>query len=158
VLRYDTMKCRPGHEGALIKALLNCLSGYDIWIGHNSERFDWRFIKSRACVLGIELPRRIGLSYDTKDAFGRCGFLTVPNFIGKPTKSLDFVIDFFGFKQRKTKIYPMQHWQEVYGDPKTRREAIDFKVGHCVDDVNMTEKIFTKIWAADPKRAFRQLV
>jgi uncharacterized protein YprB with RNaseH-like and TPR domain len=161
ILRYDNLECQLGHEGRLVKALLYGLSRYQVLIGHNINRFDWPYIKSRAIRNSIEIsPYRFGVSYDTLPAFRRCGFKTVPNMIGKPTCRLDHIIDFFGIEQEKTPLYPREHWVSVWGDGENdnaRKLAMDNLVDHCVKDVRMNEQIFWRLWESDPYRTFVQL-
>ena len=145
VFRYDTLKCKPGKQKRLIQAVVDELMQYDLLVGHNLGRFDWNYLKSRAVLFDIEIPKR-PLVYDTLTAFRRCGYLTRPNGFGKPTASLSFVADFLGIPQEKTAIYPRQHWEIVWdGNTKTMNEL----VGHCIKDVRMTERVYRKLLEQD---------
>lgn len=146
--RYDKLSCKPGKEGVLIQHIFDELSRYQLWIGHNINNFDWPYLRSRAVVLDIPLIRG-ALSYDTLHAFRRTGFKTRPNIVGKPTAALDHVVDFFGFPQKKTKLYPREHWKAVWETGTERRKAMDAIVDHCVADVEMNEKIYWKLIEQD---------
>lgn len=141
VLRGDEFRCSFGNEKPLVKAVYDELAKYHIWIGHNIDRFDWPWLKSRYKYFDLPLPTP-ALTYDTMRAFGRLGYRTVMNRIGKPTKSLSHVIDFFGYEQMKTGIYPRFHWNTIWGSTEKRKRAMDALVEHCVSDVYMTEQIF----------------
>lgn len=154
--RYDELGCRPAHEKRLVQALLQELSYYDIVVGHNARRFDWNYIKSRAVIFGLPIPK-YPLIYDTLDAFRRCGFLTRQNSFGKPTASLSFIADFLDIKQEKTAIYPRAHWKGVWGDADDKAEALDNLVDHCVRDVRMTEKVFRRLFEQDGGATLRRL-
>ena len=70
VFRYDEMHCRAFHEKRLVEALVAELEKYHMWIGHNIDRFDFTFLKSRAVLLGV--PFTVATpTYDTMLAFRR---------------------------------------------------------------------------------------
>lgn len=148
IFRYDTLHCRPGKEKRLVKELVKELMKYDLLVGHNIERFDWNFIKSRAVFFDIKIPKT-PLVYDTLHAFRRCGFLTRPNGFGKPTASLAFVVDFLNIPQEKTALYPSDHWKTVWESKKEKAETMNRLVQHCVADVVMTEKVYRRLFAED---------
>lgn len=155
VLRYDEMKCRLAVEAKLVFELVNILSQYPIWVGHNIDKFDWPYIKSRANFLSIPISLPTTVTYDTLKAFRRTGLRTVMNPIGKPTARLDHIADFFAIKQLKTAIYPREHWVTVWGEGKYRKDAMDNLVDHCTRDVVLTKNVFDKLWLADPYPHFQ---
>lgn len=148
VYRYDKMHLSPGCDKILTRVLIHRLCEYDLLIGHNIERFDWNFIRTRALRWNLSLPSHPFL-YDTLKAFKRCGYLTVQNHFGKPTASLDMIVDMYGLDQKKTKIYPREHWQTIWGEGKQRIKAMDNLVDHCEKDVCMTEEIFERLFPVD---------
>lgn len=149
VFRIDRTGDELGREVNLLKKLFAELEQYELLIGHNSDRFDFPFLKTRAELLGVPFTHR-PLMYDTMKGFNRTGFRTVLNKVGKPTAALDMVIDMFGGRQLKTKIYPRHHWEGIWGSPSDRSVAMNDLIDHCVKDVEMTEEIFWKIFNADP--------
>lgn len=157
VFRYDELNCRPAKEGKLVKKMLEELSNYDMWIGHNIDRFDFQYLKSRANLLGVPFNAS-PLTFDTMLSFRRIGMLTVRNpTTGKPRAGLDFVVDFFNIPQLKTKVgYPNAHWRTVWGDKKTRGEAMDTLVSHCIYDTVMTERVYWKELKLDPVWGLRR--
>ena len=157
VFRYDEFKCKPAHEGKMLSSLIRELGQYDMVIGHNIDRFDLNYIRSRAIVLGVPFNVR-PIVYDTLKAFRRCGFLTRPNGFGKPTASLAFVTDFLGIPQEKTALYPREHWQTVWQTQhKERRAAIDGLVNHCKKDVFMNEQAFNVLFPLDTNFNLKRL-
>jgi len=157
VYRYDEMRCRPFHEKRLVESLLECLSEFHMWVGHNIDYFDYQFLKSRANLLGV--PFNLApLTYDTMLAFKRIGYLTARNpKTGKPRANLDHVADFFNVEQLKTKVgYPNAHWRTVWGDETQRGQAMDSLVDHCVRDTIMTEQIYWKEIDVDPVWGLRR--
>lgn len=156
VFRYDKMSCKPGREIPIVKALVTELSKYQMLVGHNIVNFDWPFIRSRAVQLSLPIPEP-PLAYDTCQAFRRTGYLTVPNFKGKPSARLDMVADFFGIEQEKTSLLPREHWKAVWQEGDAKRKAMDSLVDHCVKDVRMTEKIYWRLVAVDKVWGIRRL-
>lgn len=156
VLRYDELRDTPGKEKKLVRAINDGLENFHMVIGHNVDGFDWTMLKSRAVILGVK-PARSMLSYDTMKAFGRTGFRTSMNHIGKPTKALDHIADFLGIKQLKTKIYPREHWKTVWEEGADRKRAIDALVDHCVRDCEMTEKIYWRLMEVDTVDRIKRL-
>jgi uncharacterized protein YprB with RNaseH-like and TPR domain len=137
-------------EAALLTDVMAELQKYAVVIGHNVRRFDWNYLISRAFIRGVQWLCHPGL-YDTLTAFRRTGYLTVPNAIGKPRAGLDMVADFLRIPQAKTKIYPADWWEVIWGNKLKRFEAMQNIVDHCQRDVSMNAEVFTYLWGADPK-------
>lgn len=156
VFRLDDIKgCKLGHEAALLRAVFAELGHYDMLIGHYIEKFDWRFLKSRA--MREDVPMILPpLVYDTFKAWKRVGALTTRNAFGKPTAALDHIIDFLDIKQDKTRIYPANWWRAVWGDSEKRTLAMNQIVKHCVADVAMTEKAYEAILPQDARASIRR--
>jgi len=129
-------------EKDLLIALLDELRKYDLLIGHNIERFDLPFLRTRAYRHGIQFDM-MPIVYDTMQAFGRVRLRTIVNAqTGRPMKSLDMIADLLGVTQEKTKIYPAEHWQNIWGNEKQRAEAMGTLLDHCVKDVRMNAQIY----------------
>ena len=144
-------------ETDLIKAVQEELSKYHILIGHNIERFDLPYLRSRAFRLGVNWVILPAL-YDTLRAFRRTHYLTRQNGFGKPSGSLAMVADFAGVKQEKTNIFPREHWKSVWGNKQERSESIHQIAVHCQKDVRLNANVFPFLWAADMKPSIRKIV
>lgn len=156
VFRYDEYADAPGHETKMLSNLIFRLQDFHLLVGHNIIGFDWGMLKSRATILGIDVGRP-PMAYDTMLAFRRTGLRTVLTRIGKPTSALDHIIDFFGIPQKKTKIYPREHWKTVWETGEERTKALDNLVAHCVADVQMTEQIYWKLLDLDYVNRIKRL-
>lgn len=155
--RFDEYSVKPGREDKLLSALLLHLEQFHAIVGHNIARFDWPFLKSRARILGVPFIRA-PLYYDTCQGVRRAGWLTKRNAIGKPTAALDHAIDFLGLDQEKTKIYPNEWWESVWGrNTQARKDAVDGVAAHCVSDVRMTERLYEVLLEDDDKARFSRL-
>jgi uncharacterized protein YprB with RNaseH-like and TPR domain len=143
-------------ERDLLAAIYEELSKYDLLIGHNIERFDIPYLRSRAYQHGLTWLQR-PLTYDTMTGFRRSGFLTRQNGFGKPCAGMDMVADFLGIAQLKTKIYPRDWWQSIWGSAKKRLEALSEIVGHCERDVRLNANMYPILLASDPKVSIRRM-
>jgi len=141
-------KDKPGREIETLGSAFAELAKYDLLIGHNITRFDWRYLRSRAMRLGLPIPTA-PFVYDTMQAWRRVGMLTVPNHIGKPSAGLAHMADFLGLAQEKTLVMPGVWWESVWGDNKKRLEAMNSIVSHCQADVSMTEKAYDLLLPID---------
>ncbi len=142
-------------EVELLTDLMGELAKYDLLIGHNIERFDLAYLRTRCYRRGVAFNLN-PFTYDTMRAFGRTRFRTVNNGFGQPTKSLDMIGDFLGIDQLKTKIYPVAHWLNVWGKPVQREEAMKELVDHCERDVRMNMQIYELLLPYDFKGIIRR--
>jgi len=142
-------------ETNLIGELIDELSKYDLLVGHNIERFDLPYIRSRAKARNVPFFLN-PFTYDTMKAWGRVKLRTVMNGYGKPTKSLDMIGDFLGLDQLKTKIYPRNHWLTIWGNAQQREEAMKDIIDHCQRDVRMNHEIYNIVLQDDMKASIRR--
>lgn len=138
-------------ETELLAELLGELEKYDLLIGQNIANFDLPMLRSRAYRRNLDF-RLMPFVYDTLAAFRRINFKTAPGYNGRPRGGLDFIADFLGIEQEKTKIYPVEHWQSIWGNEKKREASMREIVAHCEADVRMTAKIY-EIFLPLDKRA-----
>lgn len=142
-------------ETRLVEELIAELSKYDLLVGHNIEKFDLPYIRSRAKARNVPFFLE-PFTYDTMKAWGRVKLRTVLNGYGKPTKSLDMIADFLGLDQLKTKIYPRSHWLTIWGNAKEREEAMQEIIDHCKRDVRMNHEIYDLILPEDVKASLKR--
>jgi uncharacterized protein YprB with RNaseH-like and TPR domain len=142
-------------ETALLNDVINELKKYDLLIGHNIDKFDIPYLRSRAFQL--HSPCEMWpLTYDTLKAFRRVGLRTVMNGFGKPSAGLGHVVDFFGIRQEKNGIYPVEHWRTIWGNESQRIEAMDHLVDHCQRDVRMNATIYPALLEQDTRVVIRR--
>lgn len=143
-------------EKDLLINLLGELKKYDLLIGHNINNFDLGFLKTRA--YRHDVPFFLNpITYDTMYAFGRVKLRTIASaFTGKPTKSLAMVADLLGVRQEKTSIYPVEHWQGIWGKKAERTEAMNDIVDHCQRDVRMNSQVYEILLPQDNKLILRR--
>jgi len=155
VLRADDLHCVPGDEKRLVIVVNQEIGKYDLIVGHNVERFDLAWMRSRSVFFGLQEANR-PFVYDTCKAFRRLGYRTVQNGFGKPTASLKHVVDFFGVEQEKTDILPREWWTAIWRKEIERKAAMDNIVKHCCADVRMTERVYWLLLRADHAASIRR--
>jgi hypothetical protein len=154
VVRFDEFKGKKKEEQA-ITATIAELSKYNMWIGHNIERFDYRYLKSKLFLFDLgAMPRP--WYYDTCKVFRALGFMTKFNMVGKPAAGLDSAVDFFGFYQMKTKLMPNYVSGALKGPKEKRTEVMNKVVEHCIGDVLMNEKMYFKLIDEDHQTIIRR--
>lgn len=144
-------------ETAMLVDIQNELCKYDLLVGHNINKFDIPYLRTRFGMRGIQ-SHLWPLTYDTLPAFRRVGIRTVLNCVGKPTASLGHVADYFGIKQEKNGIFPVQHWMAIWGNKAERTEAMDNLVDHCQRDVRMNAAIYPALLELDNRAIIRRLL
>jgi uncharacterized protein YprB with RNaseH-like and TPR domain len=137
-------------ETLLIKQIIEELSKYDLWIGHNLDGFDIPYLRSRAQARNVPFFLE-PFTYDTMKAFGRVKLRTVLNRIGKPTKSMAMIADFLGLDQLKTAVYPREWWLTIWGSASQRESAMQEIIDHCKRDVRQNHEIYDVLLPMDKK-------
>lgn len=164
VFRIDSHEYEPSDEFGfferqekdLLNEIFEELDKYDMLVGHNVNRFDIPYLRSRAYQHGQNWWTH-PLTYDTLEGFRRSGFLTRQNGFGKPSASMAMVADFLGLEQLKTAIYPREWWLGIWGNKKKRIEAMNEMVDHCQRDVRMNAQMFPILLTNDPKVNIKRL-
>jgi uncharacterized protein YprB with RNaseH-like and TPR domain len=164
VFRIDQYDYEPSDEFGflerqekdLLKDALAELDKYDLLVGHNIDRFDIPFLRSRAYQYGMNWWTH-PLTYDTLIGFRRSGLLTRQNGFGKPSASMAMVADFLGVEQLKTSIFPREWWLTVWGNKKKRQEHMNEVVDHNQRDVRLNAAMYPILLANDPKVIIKRL-
>ena len=152
----DELGFFENQEYYMLEDVLAVLDTFDLLIGHYIDHFDIPFLRSRAYQYGLPWQTH-PLTYDTKAAFRRTGFLTRQNGYGKTSASMDMVADFLGLEQLKTKIYPREWWQTIWGNKAERTKAMNNIVNHNKCDIEMNAKIYPILLANDPRVIIKRL-
>ena len=142
-------------ETNLLLSLINDMTNYDLLIGHNIDRFDLPYIRSRAQARQVPFFQN-PFVYDTMRAFGRTKLRTVLNGYGQPSKSMAMIADFLGLDQLKTNIYPRQWWQSIWGNAEEREAAMQEIIDHCKRDVRTNHEIYDLLLQYDMKASIKR--
>lgn len=122
-----------GDDKEMIKRFMYILNEADEIIGHNSDSFDLKWVRTRALKHGID----VFPSYNTVDTLklARRQFRLNSN-------KLDYIGQFLGVgKKMETGGFDL--WKQIilYNDP----EAMDRMVKYCKQDVILLELVFNKL-------------
>ena len=161
VFRLDQYDLKPSDEFGIVEReetkmlqeVNDEIRKYYFLIGHNIRKFDVPYLRSRAFQRQVAWTAR-PVMYDTLHAFRRTGYLTQPNGFGKPSAGLDMVADFGKVIQEKTRIYPNEWWETIWGNKRKRVEAMDKIVDHCQRDVRLNANVLPFLWEADVRPVF----
>lgn len=132
VFRADELnrrwRTKRSDDSAVVKAIIDELSQYDIWVAHNGAKFDVPFLRTRLLkTSGDPLPTRklIDPVYLAR------------NKLRMSYNSLAKVAEHIGCNA-KTDLEPSQ-WLAAALDGS--KEAMDYIVAHCVADVLTLERV-----------------
>lgn len=144
-------------ETSLLNDLVGELGKYDLLVGHNLERFDIKFLMTRAMRLGQDFGLH-PFVYDTMKAFRRMGILTPQNGFGKPQAGLAAVADALGLSNEKTSVMAGAWWMSIWQKEEVRIKAMDTIVNHCQSDVRMTRGVYWELLPRDLRANIRRLL
>ncbi len=144
-------------EAALLNDVVEELKKYSLLVGHNIDKFDLPFLRSRAYRLNAPCEL-YPFTYDTLKAFRRVGLRTVLNGFGRPSAGLAHVVDFFGIPQEKTAVYPVEHWRVIWGNEEEKKKAMDELVDHCIRDVHMNALVYPALLQQDMRANIKRLL
>lgn len=119
--------CRSD-DSAVVRAIVNELEKYDIWVAHNGARFDVPFLRTRLLKHGMPpLPSKKLID----------PVLLARNKLRMSFNSLDKVASHLGCNS-KTTVEP-DKWLQAALDGS--RRAMRYIAHHCVQDVLVLEKV-----------------
>ncbi len=137
-LRGDVLnkkwKTKRSDDSAVIKATVEELLKYDIWVAHNGARFDVPWLRTRLLKHGGE-PLATRKLVDP--------VFLARNKLKMSYNSLSKIADHLGVNS-KTEVSP-EMWLRASLDGD--KEAMDYIVSHCVEDTITLEKVVGKLKA-----------
>jgi uncharacterized protein YprB with RNaseH-like and TPR domain len=121
-------------DSAVVAAIVEELSTYDIWVAHNGQRFDVPFLRTRMLAHGMEpLPAKKLID----------PVLLARNKLRMSFNSLAQVANHLGCNV-KTDVEPKE-WLKAALDGD--RQAMGYIVEHCVQDVLVLENVIGSLKA-----------
>lgn len=116
----------------LLQNFIPVLNEADVIVGHNGDKFDLPWIRTRALANNLKmLPK-----YPSVDT------LKISRYkLRQPSNRLDAIADYFGLG-RKIKV-GFDLWKEVVLDKS--KKALDDMVTYCEQDVIVLEKVYNKL-------------
>lgn len=129
---YANWKRRRSDDSKIVRDIVKTLLNYDIWCAHNGARFDVPFLRSRMLRAGMEpLPAKKLVD----------PVLLARSKLKLSYNSLEKVAEHLGCNS-KTEVRP-EMWLRASLDGS--REAMNYIVEHCVQDVLVLEKVIGRL-------------
>lgn len=127
-IQWDKNQC----DRKLLQEFIPILNEADVIVAHNGDRYDIKFIKTRAIKHG--LPMLVNYpQFDTlKVAKKKFSF---------NSNKLDYISEFLGFGNKlKTE---MKLWDDIIFNKS--EQAMDKMIEYCNEDVRLLEKVYDKL-------------
>lgn len=129
---YNLTWDRNQDDKFLLENFIEVMNEADILVAHNGDRFDLKWIRTRALKHGLEmLPY-----YQQHDTIK-----TAKKYFNFNSNKLDYITQFLGF-EGKIKTEP-ELWDRVILDKDM--DALKEMVFYCDEDVRQLEKVYLKI-------------
>jgi DNA polymerase elongation subunit (family B) len=131
--KIHSLKWDKGNDKEMIKKFIDVLLDADEVVGHNSDKFDLKWVRTRCLMAGVNsLPDF--KSIDTLK-ISRSKF----NF---PSNRLDAIGKYLGFGGKKD-TGGIQLWHDIIQRNSTK--AMGQMIDYCKRDVDLLEKVFLKL-------------
>lgn len=131
--KVHSLQWNKGDDKKLLEDFIKIMNTADECIGHNSDRFDERWLRTRAAFHGIPMMP----SYQTIDTLklSRSGFRFNSN-------RLDYLGKFFGVGG-KMDTGGLKLWQNIVVD--NCQKSLNTMIKYCKRDVEILEKVYNKL-------------
>ena len=127
-----SLKWDKGNDKEMVKKFFKIITKADEVIGHNGDRFDIKWFKTRAIYHGIkDMPQF--KSIDTlKIARGQFKF---------NSNKLDYIAKYLGLGEKIKTEYNL--WKDIV--QKNSTKSMSKMVRYCAEDVRLLEKVYEKL-------------
>jgi DNA polymerase elongation subunit (family B) len=121
----------------LIKKFLKVYNQADMVIGINNDRFDNKYINTRAAKYGLD----VNLHVKSLDVQRECRRL-----FRLPSYSMKYLGRYFQLPQQKMKVHLEDIWEDIaHGTPKQAKKAMNLLIEYNVVDILTTEQLYLKL-------------
>ena len=117
----------------LLKKFIKVLDRADEIVAHNGDRFDIKWIRTRAMYHGIEMKH----TYNSIDTLKLC-----KKYLNLPSNKLAEVASYYGLEAKRD-AGGIQTWVDIVFNKK--REALDHMHYYCDGDVITLEEVYNKL-------------
>jgi len=134
---------KNGCDKELLKKFAKIAESADMVLGHNSDNFDCKHIRTRCLYHNVPFPVKLNQIDTLKMA--RAGYKFNSN-------KLNFIGKFLGVGE-KVDTGGIQLWKDVilHKDKK----ALDKMVNYCIGDILLLEKVYNKLKEFSPEKRFK---
>ena len=122
-----------GDDKEMLKKFASVMDSADEVIGHNSDRFDIKWVRTRCIFHGIQINHSIKSIDTLKESRGKFKF---------NSNKLDYIGKYLGVGQ-KIDTGGFDLWKSIVldNDKKSLKKMVDY----CKQDVNLLEKVYQKL-------------
>lgn len=135
--QYDTWENGRSDDSQIVLDIYDELKDYGIWVAHNGLNFDINFLRTRMAELGIDMPQPKNVD----------PVRLARRYLRFKFNNLEAVGEHYGFFG-KTRVNPKK-WNKAALDGHI--PSLEYIVEHCVADVELLEKITSKMSYLIPK-------
>jgi len=132
--QFKSWKTGKTNQREMIKAVTEALGDFDIFVAHNGQYFDKKFITTVQLQYGIKPDLRFAKFVDP--------VFLARNHLLLARNSLAALIDYFDIEDEKTPIR-FKYWLEATLD--SNRKSLNYIVEHCEKDVIALEAVYNKV-------------
>lgn len=133
------------NDSKMLSEFSKILDEADILVGHNSDRFDFKFLRTRCIYNGIPFPNKLQTLDTLKMA--RNSFYFNNN-------KLDYIAKFLEIGE-KVNTGGLELWNKIILNKD--QEALNSMIDYCKNDVKITKEVYKKLQKYVPIRKFRDL-
>lgn len=109
----------------------------DMVIGINNDKFDNKYINTRAAKYGLD----VNLHVKSLDVQKQCRKL-----FRLPSYSMKYLGRYFELETQKMKVSLQDIWEDIaYGTPEEAKEAMDLLIEYNIQDILTTEQLYLKL-------------
>lgn len=132
--QFPSWKTNRSNTRPCVKAVLDALSDYDIYVAHNGQYFDKTMLTSWALLWNQPVALRFAKFIDP--------VMLARRHMRLSRRSLGNVLQFLRIPETKTQIL-WQHWMKATIEGSSH--SLNYIVDHCVIDVLALEKAYDKM-------------
>ena len=119
-------------DSSIVRDLIDMMNESDATVAHYGQRFDLRFLHTRALVHGIDVPAPVKLIDTWRYARDK---------LALTSNRLETLASFLNSEHQKYKL-PLEAWTLAqHGDPDILREMEEY----CINDVLTLEEVYLKL-------------
>lgn len=134
VLKWNNKK---KSDKKLMKEFLEVYNQADMVIGINNNRFDNKFVNTRAAKYGLD----VNLHVKSLDVQKECRRL-----FRLPSYSMKYLGRYFEIPQQKMKVHLEDIWEDlVYGTKEASKKAMKLLIKYNIQDILTTEQLYIRL-------------
>lgn len=127
-----SLSWNKGDDKEMLKKFAVILNTADEVIGHNGDKFDIKWVRTRCVYHGISITPYIKSIDTLKESRGKFKF---------NSNKLDYIAQFLGLGKKLETNYDL--WKDIV--LKNSKKALNTMVTYCKQDVLLLEQVFQKI-------------